>query len=203
MKTRFSILSLLLFCMLVNAQTTLSNLEEMDWQSYSEEEVSPGFYGQVFEIGEAAKLASISVYIFDHWDHDETQSTVNFEVYSFDGKPAGQMISSDPLKITEENLDGWLTFELPTPMDLSPGKYLVAVGQKETQGFVAFGTSRAHIAYEDRFWMKAPVADHFDGSSWFTLEDFIKKTDPEAAGQDIDYAEIEKYVLMMNVTLAE
>jgi hypothetical protein len=84
--------------------------DKVHWGSLSAHQPSAGFYGQLFSFDEPVILKSISVFVYDHPDHTETESSINFGVWAFDGGP------------TDEIYRGlWLTRAYPSRVDGSSG----------------------------------------------------------------------------------
>ena len=161
-----------------SAQNTRINFKENEkiaWGSLSAQQPSYGFYGQEFEFSKDVELVSFSVYIVQKPDHaDETKSTINYSIWSFDAIPKNEIFLSEPVNITQSEINNWKKFQFNTPLKLSKGKYLFGVGQSKIQGFVAFGNGIANDDYHSKLWAKTPMEGYSDGTKWF---DFLKAID--------------------------
>lgn len=185
-----SLLFLLLFCTcLINcfAQDTLVNFKENQdptWGSVSAQNPNYGFYGQEFQFSKDAELYSFSVYIYNHPQHDETKSTINYSIWRFDTIPREEIFLSESVNITTEDINNWKKYEFKTPFQLTKGKYLLAVGQSKVQGFVAFGNGIAKDNYQSKLWVKTPLEGYSDGTKWFDFFDLYKIEKP-TGGQPV------------------
>src|SRR3569623_164308 len=123
------------------AQHTVTNYKENQTLNFgSLFWIAPyGFYGQEFQFSKTADLKSFSVYIYHDNNHDETKSTINYAIWSFDSIPKKELFLSEPVNIIISDTNNWKTFQFKTPLELPKGKYLFAIGQSKIQGFVAFG----------------------------------------------------------------
>ncbi len=205
MKT-FGIISIL--CLLINpsfSQMIISTVadgeSDIRWGSVSASGPNWGFYGQEIDLKEDSKLSSISVFIYDHKDHDETEATINFALWEMKERPSSQIFLSAPEKIEKKHVGGWIEYELPAPLSLKAGKYLIVVGQPKPQGFVAFGSQQRKEGYHGKAWNKAPLMGFTDGKEWLTIRDIVEKIG--GAGQGINIEEMESHAVMMKVKLSE
>jgi hypothetical protein len=73
------------------------------------------------------------------------------------------------VNITQSEINNWKKFQFNTPLKLSKGKYLFAVGQSKIQGFVAFGNGIPKDGYHSRLWTKSPLEGYSDGTKWFDM----------------------------------
>jgi hypothetical protein len=147
MKFHFAFMLVLGFSSAIHSQTVVSNFQEnkpVTWSGlWDGKEPSYGFYGQEFTFPNSIKLKSVSVFIFDHADFDESNATVNFSLWNFDNKPKTELFLSDAIKVEKSEINGWKTFTFKKPKKIKKGKYLVGIGQSKIQGFVAFGSGVA------------------------------------------------------------
>lgn len=147
------------------------------WGSVSAQEPGWGFYAVPIEIKDESDLISISAYIYDHADHDETQATINFAVWEFKEHPLRELFISSKLQVLKDEVDNWKELKLNVPLHLSKGKYLFAVGQSEKQGFIAFGQSQASKDVFDEGWLRGSILGSVglpDGE-WISVTQLLKK----------------------------
>lgn len=134
---------------------------KIHWGSLSAHRPSAGFYGQHFSFDRPVSLKSISVFVYDHPDHTETEASINFGVWAFDGGPTDEIYLSEPQTIRTSEVGSWKTFEFP--LDLEAGDYVIGAGQRYVQGFVAFGNARA--LSRRGIWLTNAYPRRADGSS--------------------------------------
>lgn len=154
-----------------NSDRLISSFEVQDkvyWGSLSVHRPSAGFYGQQFSFDETVKLKSISVFVYDHPDHTETAASINFGVWVFDDRPTGEIYLSGPQTIRASEVGSWKTFEVPLDLDLEAGEYVIGAGQRDVQGFVAFGNARALPHSKHGVWLTNTYPSRVDGSSGWT-----------------------------------
>lgn len=176
---------------------------QITWGSASHLGPNWGFYGQEIELSGDADVLSVSVYLYDHQDHDETKSTLNFAVWQCDGKPTSEIYRSEAQTIQKDEVGAWLKHKFAAPLSLKGGTYLFAVGQSTVQGFVAFGGQTRKAGYTGKEWMKLPLPDISDGKKWMTIRDMVLAMGgTETAGLP-DITALENNVLMMQVEFAE
>lgn len=162
------------------AQDTIINFKEnqtIKWGSLSAQKPNYGFYGQEFEFSTDIELHSFSVYIYNPPKHDETKSTINYSIWSFDTIPREEIFLSESVNIKTDEINNWKKYQFKTPFKLTKGKYLLAVGQSKVQGFVAFGNGIAKDTYQSKFWAKTPFEGYSDGTKWFDLMKVINSSD--------------------------
>ncbi len=150
------------------SERVISSFEVRDkvhWGSLSAHQPSAGFYGQHFSFDEPVILESISVFVYDHPDHAETESRINFGVWAFDGGPTDEIYLSDPQIVQASEVGGWKTFEVPVDLELEAGQYVLGAGQRGVQGFVAFGNARAVSQAKRGLWLTTAYPSKVDGSS--------------------------------------
>lgn len=157
-------------CLAQDTRVNFKENEKITYGSLSAGKPSYGFYGQEFEFSKDVELLSFSVYIVQRPNHaDETKSTINYSIWSFDAIPKNEIFLSEPVNITQSEINNWKKFQFNTPLKLSKGTYLFAVGQSEIQGFVAFGNGFAKDDYQSKLWTKTPKEGYSDGTKWFDL----------------------------------
>ena len=157
-------------CLAQDIRVNFKENEKITYGSLSAQGPNYGFYGQEFEFLKDVELLSFSVYIVQRPDHaDETKSTINYSIWSFEAMPKNEIFLSEPVNITQGEINNWKKFQLSTPLKLSKGKYLFAVGQSKIQGFVAFGNGIANDDYHSKLWAKTPQEGYSDGTKWFDL----------------------------------
>jgi len=177
MKFQIAILLILGFSSEIQTQTIVANFQEnqdIRWGSVSAQGPSFGFYGQEFTFSKNIKLKSISVFIFDHRDHDEAKSTVNFSIWGFNDKPSRELFRSDSIKVDSKEINGWKTYTFKKSKKLKKGKYLIGIGQPQIQGFVGFGMGTAKQGYKSKFWARMPFEGFSDGTKWLDMADTVK-----------------------------
>jgi|GEM_PF-1682515 len=198
-----SILFILLFqsCLVdCFAQNTITNYKENQTINFGSLSWMPphyGFYGQEFEFSKNVDLYSFSIYIYHVLNHDETKSTINYSIWSFDSIPEKELFLSEPVNVTTNDVNNWEKFQFKTPLKLPKGKYLFAVGQSKNQGFVAFGNGYAKDNYHSTFWVKAPVEGFSDGTNWFDMIKFEKSFDTSLT--DEQKQKMNQSVVMMRI----
>lgn len=198
MKFQFAILLILGFSFEIQSQTVVTNFQEnqdINWLSVSAQGPGYGFYGQEFSSTKNVKLKAISVFIFDHAEHDETNSTVNFLVWSFDHKPLTELFRSDAIKVENNEINGWKTFTFKKPKKVKKGRYLVGIGQPKIQGFVAFGSGVAKQDHKSRKWAMMPIEGYADGTAWVNMTEIAKS----AGASDEQVTNMENSVIMMKL----
>lgn len=178
---------------------------DITWASASYFEPNWGFYGQEFELAEDSEVLSLSIYIYDHKNHNETKSKINFAVWSYDGQPSSEIYQSEAQSIRKDQVGGWMEYEFPTPLSLRAGTYFFAVGQPTIQGFVAFGSQKRTAAYSGKKWMRVPLPDReiSDGSEWMNMRDLASALEKMTGEGGIDIEELENVALMMKIKLSE
>jgi len=157
------------------AQKTITNYTEnqnINFGSLSWLPAHYGFYGQEFEFPKNVDLNSFSIYIYHVPNQDETKSTINYSIWSFDSIPEKELFLSEPVNVTANDVNNWKKFQFKAPLKLPKGKYLFAVGQSKIQGFVAFGNGYAKDNYHSTFWEKTPFEGFSDGTNWFDVINF-------------------------------
>ncbi len=180
---------------MTNFQENQDTTERMKWGSLSTQKPSYGFYGQEFRFPKQVEIASISVFIYDHPLHDETKATINFSVWSFKDKPTVELFISDTIRLKNDDINNWKTFQFEKPLQLKEGSYLFAVGQSKIQGFVAFGNGIAKEGYKTKLWCKAPFQTFSDGTKWIDLSKMLKSMgEPEEM-----LREVERSVFLMKL----
>lgn len=198
MKTTFLFLLLSGFVQNLLSQQTITNFQEnqhISWGSVSAQGPSFGFYGQEFTFAKNVKINAISVYIYDHPDHDETKATINYTVWGFDDKPGKELFQSEAVQVAGNEVNGWKTYTFKKPKKLKKGKYLIGAGQPGVQGFVAFGDGVAKEGYKSRFWCMMPIEGYSDGKNWFNLLELMESFGiPEE-----EKVKIEQAVVMMKI----
>lgn len=198
MKTPFLFLLMLGFFQNLSSQQIISNFQEnqaIRWGSVSAQGPSFGFYGQEFVFPENVEIYAISVYIFDHADHDETKASINYSIWSFDEKPVAEIFLSEAVQVTGTEIKAWKTYTFKMPIKLEKGKYLFGVGQPEIQGFVAFGDGIAKEGHKSNFWLKMPMEGFSDGTNWYHLLELMEGSELS----DEEKKTIEQAVLMMKI----
>ncbi len=173
--------------------------EKISWGSVSAQGANYGFYGQEFIFDKSQNLTSISVFIFDHLDHDETKSTINFSIWDFTARPNKELLLSDEIQIQENEVGNWKTYKLEKPFKIKKGKYLIAVGQPKIQGFVAFGNQNKKEGYQSKFWIKAPFGNFSKGKEWTNLAEIMRKANPNITQEELNT--LGKACLMMKLEL--
>ncbi|MCB0629291.1 MAG: hypothetical protein KDD15_06160, partial [Lewinella sp.] len=124
------VLSLLLFSFLfINSalsQQVYSTAEgeQITWGSASFAGPSWGFYGQEIKLTEDFEVLSVSVYIYDHKDHDESKSQINFAVWSCGDGPSSELFLSEVQAIRKDQVGTWFEYKFPKPLILDAGTYL-------------------------------------------------------------------------------
>jgi len=198
MKTPFLFFLMLGFFQNLSSQQIISNFQEnqtISWGSVSAQGPSFGFYGQEFVFPENVEINAVSVYIFDHADHDETKASINFSIWSFDEKPVAEIFLSEAVQVTSDEIKGWKTYTFKMPLKLEKGKYLFGVGQPAIQGFVAFGNGSTKEGYKSNLWFKVPIEGFSDGTNWFKILEYL-----ELAGvAEEEKKAIEQAVVMMKI----
>ena len=178
---RILFLILLLSSCSTSKITTIENYQgnkDISWGSVSAQSPNYGFYGQEFEFQKNTKIESISVFVFDHEDYDETKATINFSIWEFEEKPMKELFISKKVEVLKNEIDNWKTYKFKKPFQLKKGKYLFAVGQPDLQGFIAFGNGLRKNGYSGSLWMKSPMGEIIDGTEWLTIVDIMKSLDP-------------------------
>lgn len=171
----FLLCSYFINCLAQETKVNFKENEKISYGSFSAQQPSYGFYGQEFEFSKDVELLSFSVYIVQRPNHgDETKSTINYSVWSFEDIPKNEIFLSEAVNITQSEINNWKKFQFNSPLKLSKGKYLFAVGQSQIQGFVAFGNGIAIEDYHSKLWTKTPKEGYSDGTKWF---DFLKAVD--------------------------
>jgi hypothetical protein len=198
MKTPFLFFLMLGFFQNLSSQQIISNFQEnqtISWGSVSAQGPSFGFYGQEFVFPENVEINAVSVYIFDHADHDETKASINYSIWSFDEKPVAEIFSSEAVQVSSDEIKGWKAYTFKKPLKLEKGKYLFGVGQPAIQGFVAFGDGIAKEGYKSNFWCMMPLEGFSDGKNWFNILELM-----ELAGvPEEDRKKLEQAVVMMKI----
>ena len=144
----------------------ISSFEVQDtvlWGSVSAQHPSAGFYGQYFSFARPISVKSISVFVYDHPDHAETEASINIGVWAFDKGPTDEIYVSGPQTIQSNEVGNWKTIEIPVELDLEAGEYVIGAGQEHIQGFVAFGNARA--ISQKGLWLTNAYPRKPDGSS--------------------------------------
>lgn len=145
--------------------TSFQVRDTVHWGSLSAHRPSAGFYGQHFSFDRPVSLKSISVFIYDHPDHSETDASINFGVWAFEKGPTEELYVSGPQAIQTSEVGSWKTFEIPVELDLETGEYAIGVGQTHFQGFVAFGNAQA--VSRNGLWLTKAYSAEADGlSGW-------------------------------------
>ena len=157
-------------CLAQDRTVNFKKNEKIYWGSLSSQQPTYGFYGQEFEFSKDVELLSFSVYIVQQPNHaDETKSTINYSIWSFEDMPKNEIFLSEPVNIAQGEINNWKKFQFNTPLKLSNGKYLFAVGQSKIQGFVAFGNGIPNDGYQSKLWAKSPLEGYSDGTKWFDM----------------------------------
>lgn len=111
-----------------------------------------GYYGSEFDLINNDTLVGISVFMTT-----STAGSFNLLVNVKDssGLPTVELFHSDPIPINA-GFNNWVYFPLPSPLPLSSGNYVFAVGQDTIQGIMGHGfdTDRPNPGY----WIMSPVA---------------------------------------------
>lgn len=203
MKSLLALICLSLFFQLAIGQTYISTVEPIYWGSLSANEANYGFYGVEFEVEEDSRLIDISAFIVDLKDryNYDTLPTISFEVWTFEDRPVEQIFTSPELQVIQQDLDRWKRYDLAKPLDLSKGRYLVAVGQTHIQGFVAFGQSKRIKGYKSQVWIKGPFPGHYDGTEWFTGWELYEKIGEEIAYGKVDEEQFKENIVMLGIYL--
>lgn len=144
--------------------------DKVHWGSLSVHRPSAGFYGQYFSFDEPVILKSISVFVYDHPDYSETEASINFGVWAFNGRPTDEIYLSGPEIVQASEVGGWKTFEIPVYLELEAGQYVLGAGQRDVQRFVAFGNARAVSHAKHGHWLTKDYPSRVDGSSgWIQI----------------------------------
>ncbi|HOY16522.1 MAG TPA: hypothetical protein PLC89_04475 [Haliscomenobacter sp.] len=177
-RTTLSSFFLLISCSLFSQQILTNYQESKDtlWGSVSAEKPNFGFYGHEFSFSKNAQIKTFSAFIVDRKKHDETKSTINFSIWTFDQKPQKELFRSKAVAILSSEIDNWKTYTFSKPLKLKKGNYLFAVGQSEIQGFVAFRSGWAKEGDSGKFWMMSPFDGFSDGKTWFQGNDLLRFT---------------------------
>jgi len=116
-----------------------------------------GYYGSEFQLINPDTLSSISVRITPGSDFT---GSIHFTVTTFDevGTLNTELFHSEELPL-EEYMDAnqVVTYHLPEPLPLFPGRYVFAAGQDTIQGIIGFGFDTDNVT-EEGFWLVSPVA---------------------------------------------
>lgn len=104
-----------------------------------------GYYGSEFDLVSSDTLAGISVFMAT-----STAGSFNLLVNVKDelGAPTVELFHSEPIPIGA-GFNGWVYYPLPSPLPLSAGNYVFAVGQDTVQGIMGHGfdTDRQNLGY--------------------------------------------------------
>lgn len=173
--------------------------ERIRWGSVSSQGENYGFYGQEFVFDKLQNLKSISVFIYDHPDHDETKSTINFSIWDFMERPNKELLVSNKIQIQENEVGNWKTYKLDKPFKIKKGKYLIAVGQTKKQGFVAFGNQSKKEGYQSKSWIKAPFGIFSKGEKWTSMDELMKNINPNITQEQLNT--FDKSCVMMKLEL--
>ena len=117
-----------------------------------------GYYGSNFDLVVADTLRAITVYISNSSDYT---GSINLTVTAFDetGRPRQELLHTAQLTLSAYGVSASnpkLTYQLPEPLVLLPGKYLFAAGQDTIQGAIGFGFDTDNIQ-QDGYWITSPV----------------------------------------------
>lgn len=188
MKQTLPFFLVLFFSQAVISQNLISNVNLIGWGSISAQEPNYGFYGEEFEITEEVNLTRIAAFIVHVRNRYDSLNLpiINFEIWTFDKEPIDRIYISSEIQIEAKDLDHWKKHMLEKPLSLPEGRYLIAVGQPQVQGFVAFGQMKKKAGFTGQMWMKSPIGDHFDGSKWFTAWELYEKIGAEISDAEVD-----------------
>ncbi len=122
-----------------------------------------GYYGSEFFLQNPDTLTSIDVFIGQGSD---ASGTMNFTVGLFNeagDSPDDEIFHSEEVPLDKNDIGNFKNYQLPEPLPLPAGRFVVATGQDTIQGVLAFGFDDNEP--EDAFWIISPVAG--GGYPWF------------------------------------